>query len=300
MAEALPAITGRQLIRPFRLGGWEEAGRTHGIVWVAAAVAILSAWSVDIAAWLQHGFGRRVLQAIFTIGIVTILAIVIWEGISAAIVRYLTKTDSTGKPLARSSRVRSLLPVLRNLVFVVLATMVVLIALSEFGVNIAPLLATAGVAGLAIGFGAQTLVKDIITGVFILMEDTIAVGDVVDLGGHAGVVEGMTIRTIRLRDGAGAVHTVPFGAVTIVQNLTKDFSYATFDIKVDYREDGDKVIAMIKQVGAEIEQDPAFRYGLLGVSDVPLWVAYGLMLGFVAALSALGLWLLKRGVGLRS
>jgi small-conductance mechanosensitive channel len=82
------------------------------------------------------------------------------------------------------------------------------------------------------------------------------------------VVEGMTIRTIRLRDGAGAVHTVPFGAVTIVQNMTKDFSYATFDLKVDYREDSDKVIEMIKRVGAEIEKEPAFRYGLLGTTEI--------------------------------
>ena len=123
--------------------------------------------------------------------------------------------------------------------------MILMVVLSEIGVDIAPLLAAAGVVGLAVGFGAQTLVKDIITGVFILIEDTIAIGDVVDLGGHAGVVEGMTIRTIRLRDGAGAVHTVPFSAVTIVQNLTKDFSYATFDLKVDFREDVDKVIDAI-------------------------------------------------------
>jgi small conductance mechanosensitive channel len=78
----------------------------------------------------------------------------------------------------------------------------------------------------------------------------------------------MTIRTIRLRDGAGTVHTVPFSAVTIVQNLTKDFSYATFDLKVDYREDGDKVIEMIRRVGAEIEKDPQFRYGLLGTTEI--------------------------------
>jgi small conductance mechanosensitive channel len=163
---------------------------------------------------------------------------------------------------------RTLLPLLRNAFRITLGVLVLMVVLSEIGLDIAPLLAAAGVVGLAVGFGAQTLVKDIITGVFILLEDTIAVGDVVDLGGHAGVVEGMTIRTIRLRDGAGAVHTVPFGAVTIVQNMTKGFSYATFDIKVDYREDPDKVIALLKKIGAEIEKDPSFRYGLLGTTEI--------------------------------
>jgi small conductance mechanosensitive channel len=240
----------------------------RGIVWAAAAVAILSAWSVDIAAWLQHGFGRQILQAIFTIGIVTILAIVIWEGISAAIVRYLTKTDATGKPLARSSRVRSLLPVLRNLVFVVLATMVVLIALSEFGVNIAPLLATAGVAGLAIGFGAQTLVKDVITGAFILFEDSIAVGDIVKVGNYSGLVESISIRSVRLRAFNGEVYTVPFSSVAEVTNMTKDFSYYAIDLGVAYRENTDHVIEVLKEVGAGLQADPNFGYMILEPIDV--------------------------------
>lgn len=240
----------------------------HGIVWAAAAIAILSAWGADVAGWLQDGFGRRVLQAVFTIGLVTILAIVVWEGVSAAIMRYLTKTDAGGKPLARSSRVRSLLPVLRNLVFVVLATMVVLISLSELGVNIAPLLATAGVAGLAIGFGAQTLVKDVITGAFILFEDSIAVGDIVKVGTYAGLVESMSIRSVRLRDFNGNVHTVPFSSVTEITNMTKEFSYYAIDLGVSYREDPDEVIQVLQQIGSEMQADPNFGYMILEPIDV--------------------------------
>src|SRR5207302_11062809 len=102
-----------------------------------------------------------------------------------------------------------------------------LIVLSHIGIDIAPLLAGAGVIGVAIGFGSQALVKDIITGLFILIEDQIAVGDIVDVGkDHRGTVEAITVRTIRLRDLSGTVHTVPFSEVTSVKNLSKDFSYA--------------------------------------------------------------------------
>lgn len=237
-------------------------------LYVVALFAVLQVWGIDMIGWLSNGSGRPVMAAIFKIVIILLLSAILSELVNMAIEHYLRETDQQGRRIYHSGRIRTLLPLLRNAFRITLGVLVLMVVLSEIGLDIAPLLAAAGVVGLAVGFGAQTLVKDIITGVFILMEDTIAVGDVVDLGGHAGVVEGMTIRTIRLRDGAGAVHTVPFGAVTIVQNLTKDFSYATFDIKVDYREDGDKVIAMIKQVGAEIEQDPAFRYGLLGATEI--------------------------------
>lgn len=237
-------------------------------LYLVGLFALLQVWGLDVIGWLSTGSGRPVMAAIFKIVIILLLSAMLSELVSMTIEHYLRDTDQQGRRIYHSGRIRTLLPLLRNAFRITLGVLVLMVVLSEIGLDIAPLLAAAGVVGLAVGFGAQTLVKDIITGVFILMEDTIAVGDVVDLGGHAGVVEGMTIRTIRLRDGAGAVHTVPFGAVTIVQNLTKDFSYATFDIKVDYRQDSDKVIEILKQVGGEIEKDPAFRYGLLGTTEI--------------------------------
>ncbi len=114
-----------------------------------------------------------------------------------------------------------------------------LILLSELGVNIAPLLAGAGVLGLAIGFGAQTLVKDVITGIFILMEDTISVGDVVEVGAHAGLVEKISIRTVHMRDFDGNVHSIPFGEVQTIKNMSKDFAYAVVDVRIAYRENID-------------------------------------------------------------
>ena len=128
--------------------------------------------------------------------------------------------------------------------------------LSHIGLNIAPLLAGAGVVGLAIGFGSQALVKDIITGLFILIEDQIAVGDIIDVGkDHRGMVEAISIRTIRLRDQAGIVHTVPFSEVTSIKNLSKEFAYAVARIAISYSEDIDRVVEILRGVGDQLKAD---------------------------------------------
>jgi len=138
----------------------------------------------------------------------------------------------------------------------VLVILTSLIILSHIGVDITPLLAGAGVFGVAIGFGSQALVKDIITGLFILLEDQIAVGDVVDVGkDHAGVVEAITVRTIRLRDQAGTVHTVPFSEVTTVKNLARDFAYVVARITISYSEDIDHVVEILRHVSEELTAD---------------------------------------------
>jgi moderate conductance mechanosensitive channel len=161
--------------------------------------------------------------------------------------------------VARSARARTLLPLLRTAVLIVLVTIVALIVLSELGLNIAPLLAGAGVVGLAIGFGSQALVKDVITGLFILLEDTLAVGEVVDVGkSHIGLVEAISIRTIKLRDMSGTVHTVPFSEVSTVRNMTRDYSYFVADVGVVYREDPDRVVAVLREVAEDLVKDPAW------------------------------------------
>src|SRR5204862_2068844 len=132
--------------------------------------------------------------------------------VASAIERYLSEVDASQTP--RRTRVRTLLPLFRTAILVVIVVLTSLIVLSHIGIDIAPLLAGAGVVGLAIGFGSQALVKDVITGLFILIEDQIAVGDIVDVGKeHSGVVEAISVRTIRLRDQGGVVHTVPFSEV---------------------------------------------------------------------------------------
>lgn len=238
-------------------------------IWAVAVLLILNAWGVDTSAWIGTPVGRRVVRSVVTISVMLALAIVAWELVSALIERFLRGTEVQGTRIERSARMRTLLPLLRNAFLVVLVTMVSLITLAELGVNIAPLLAGAGVVGLAVGFGSQTLVKDVITGLFILFEDTIAVGDVVDLGGgHSGVVEAISIRTIRLRDGAGSVHSVPFSAVTSVINMTKDFSFAVFDVNVGYGEDPDRVTEVLKEIGAGMQADARWAPDILAPLEV--------------------------------
>jgi moderate conductance mechanosensitive channel len=229
------------------------------VIYVFAALALLQAWGIDTFFWFSTEAGRKITGSVVSIATVLFAALLVWEVFGSAVERYLNGTGSDGMPLARSARTRTLLPLLRTTVFIVLFTVVALMVLSELGVNIAPLLAGAGIAGIAIGFGSQALVKDVITGLFILLEDTLAVGDVVDVGnGHSGLVEALSIRAIRLRDMAGTVHTVPFSDVTTVQNLTKGFAYYVADIGVSYREDTDEVIAVLKEVAEELRRDPNF------------------------------------------
>ena len=238
------------------------------LVALVAVIALLQAWGIDFLHWVDSPAGRRLGQAAFSIVAVSIIALLVWESVSAAVERYLSKTDDDGLPIYRSARIRTLLPLLRNVVFIALAVMVALIILAELGINIAPLLAGAGVVGLAIGFGAQTLVKDIITGLFILVEDTISLGDYVDVAGHSGTVEAMTIRTLRLRDPAGSVHTVPFSDVGTVLNYTRDFAYAVLDIGIGYAENVDAVMAVIEKIGAEMMEDADLRPDILESLEV--------------------------------
>lgn len=240
----------------------------RGAVVVATVLALAQAWGLNTLGLLSSDGGRRVVSSVVSIAAVLIGALVVWELVSGAIERYLAATDTDGNALQRSGRIRTLLPLIRNALFIVLVVMVTLIVLSELGVNIAPLLAGAGVVGVAIGFGSQTLVKDVITGAFILFEDTVAVGDVVKLDGHSGVVEAMNIRAIRLRDANGGLHTVPFSSVGSVVNMSKEFAYAMFDIGIAYDEEVDRVMAVLRELGEEMQADTEFGPQVIGPLDV--------------------------------
>jgi len=239
-------------------------------VGLIAALALLETWGVDALGWLDTPLGKQLAERAFSIIAVVVLALIFWEAVNIGVERYLTKTHIDGNVVERSARIRTLLPLFRKVVFTVLAVMVSLIVLSELGINIGPLLAGAGVIGLAVGFGAQTLVKDVITGLFILVENTIAVGDYVEVGGHEGDVESLSIRTIRLRDPAGSVHTVPFSDVGTVLNYTKDFSNVVLNIGVSYRENVDEVMKVIEELGREMAEDET-----LGADIISPLVAQG-------------------------
>jgi small conductance mechanosensitive channel len=130
---------------------------------------------------------------------------------------------------------------------------------AECGIAIGPLLAGAGIAGLAVGFGAQSLVKDVISGFFIILEDQIRVGDVVTIAGASGMVEAISLRTIRLRDVEGRVHVVPNGLIEVATNFTREWSRALVEIGVAYKEDVDRVINVLKEVGEDLRSDPDFK-----------------------------------------
>jgi small conductance mechanosensitive channel len=153
---------------------------------------------------------------------------------------------------------RTLLPMLKATLGVTIFLTAGLICLSKIGVNAAPLLAGAGVLGIAIGFGSQKLVQDVITGLFLLLEDAMQVGDVVALAGMTGTVERLSIRTIRLRGGDGSTNIIPFSAVTTVTNMTRDFGYAQISINVGYQENLDRAFAVLTDIARTMRAEPAW------------------------------------------
>ena len=227
----------------------------RAVIGVVGGLALAQVWGFDPLSLLNSDLGRRLASALVNVAVVLVGSLVVWHLLNGAIEHHLNATDAEGNPLVRSGRARTLLPLVRHVAFMLLAAMVGLIILSELGVNIAPLLAGAGVLGIAIGFGSQKLVQDIITGAFILFEDTVAIGDTVKLGDHAGTVEALSIRAIRLRDANGSLHTIPFGAVNTVVNSTKGFNYAVFDVPLAYSQDTDRVTAILIALGAELQAD---------------------------------------------
>jgi small-conductance mechanosensitive channel len=235
------------------------------VVWVGGAMVLLQLWGVDSLVWLSSAPGRRLVGMLVTIALAIGLGLLVWEVASAVIERNIRRIDD-GE--GRNARLRTFLPLLRNVIFVALILIVSLVVLSEIGINIAPLLAGAGVVGLAIGFGSQALVKDVITGMFILFEDTINVGDVVDLDGKSGVVETINLRTIRLRDMTGSQLTIPFSAVTTIKNMTRDFAFYVFDISVAYDQDVASVEAAVMEVDEEMRADPEWRARILAPMEI--------------------------------
>jgi small-conductance mechanosensitive channel len=157
---------------------------------------------------------------------------------------------------AGGSRTATLLMLLRKFVLAVLVVMISLIVLSSIGVNIAPLIAGAGVVGLAIGFGAQTLVKDIIAGIFFLVDDAFRVGDYIETAGTKGMVEHISLRSLRLRHPRGPVYTIPFGGMGTVKNNSRDYIITKLDFRVRYDTDVNKVRKLIKKINKKIQKDP--------------------------------------------
>jgi len=208
------------------------------------------------------GGGEAVVRAVFTTLIAYVIADLIWQVIRHAIERRMREegpleqdTSGEGGGTAARSRLGTLLPLVRSVVRAFLAIAVVMIGLSAFGVDIGPLLAGAGVVGIAIGFGAQALVRDIFSGVFFLLDDAFRVGEYIEIESLRGTVESISIRSMRLRHHRGAVHTIPYGEVRSITNYSRDWVIVKLEFRVPFETDLALVKRIVKQIGSELQDD---------------------------------------------
>ena len=217
---------------------------------------ILNLWGLDLP------LGRSIVQSAASIFATLLLAYVVWEICRTIIDRKLEEDRAqSGLDMEESeeggegSRKGTLLTLLRKVIVALIGVIVVLITLNAVGINIGPLLAGAGILGLAIGFGSQTLVKDILSGVFFLMDDAFRVGDYIETAGTKGMVEHISLRSLRLRHPRGMVYTIPFGDMGSVQNFSRDYIITKLDVRVRYDADIDKIRKIVKKISQELEQD---------------------------------------------
>ncbi|MCA8879513.1 MAG: mechanosensitive ion channel [Rhodobacteraceae bacterium] len=225
-----------------------------------AGFVLDSLGAFDARGWLDSQFGLRVTGMLFSVGSVLVVAFAIWLALTSWVDYRLN--PSYGR--IATPREETLLTLLRNAASIALAVITLMFVLSEVGLNIAPLLASAGVLGLAIGFGAQKLVQDIITGIFIQFENAMNVGDVVTVAGTTGVVEKLTVRSVSLRDVAGTFHIVPFSSVDMVSNFTRVFSYFVADIGVAYDADLEAAQTAMREAFDEVRADPQHQREITG------------------------------------
>ena len=204
-------------------------------------------------------FSTSGLRIVFiAIGTFVLLAL-----LKRAVAKLHSTYEGTLPTPAQIKRANTLTHIVRDVARIVIFFVGITMILSEVGIDLKPLLGAAGLGGLAIGFGAQSLVKDLISGFFILLENSVRVGDVVEVAGVSGVVEEIELRAIKLRDLSGNLHVVPNGAIDKVKNMTKDYSYYVFDLGVAYREDVDEVMKVLKEIAVELQEDPAFGTDIL-------------------------------------
>ncbi len=223
--------------------------------------AVVHGWGDDARTFLRHDVPKIILVAIVALVVIRVLRLVTAK-IAALQIRKLP-------PGMREQQVRTLASVITSIGVFLVIFVAALEVLPLLGLNLGPLLASAGVAGLAIGFGAQTLVHDFINGFFILLENQYDIGDNIRIAGVKGVVEEMTLRRTVLRDDDGTVHTVPNNQITIVSNTTRDWSQFTMRVVVAYSEPSDRIIQLLQQVGQDIRHDPAYAEDIVSDIQVP-------------------------------
>ncbi|MGS4680734.1 mechanosensitive channel protein [Enterobacter soli] len=248
-----------------RVNGWASVSlKVARILTVCVAVMLLlNAWGLfDFWNWLHNGAGEKTVDILIRIALILFFSAVGWTLLASLIENRLV-SDIHGRPLP-SARARTLLTLFRNALAVIISTITIMIVLSEIGVNIAPLLAGAGALGLAISFGSQTLVKDIITGIFIQFENGMNTGDLVTIGPLTGTVERMSIRSVGVRQDTGAYHIIPWSSITTFANFVRGIGSVVANYDVDRHEDADKAKQALQAAVEELLEMDGIRGLIIG------------------------------------
>ncbi len=225
-------------------------------------VSLADDWSEDFVNFVRHDVPKIIGVLVICIILLTLVRIIRN--------RLIHHSERGNLPSGlRSQQLRTLASVIYSIGVFVVVFFAAMEILPLFNINIGPLLASAGVVGFAIGFGSQTLVKDVITGFFILIENVFDVGDTIRTAGVQGTVESVTLRRTVLRDADGTVHTIPNSQMSIVSNLTRDWTQLALHVAVDYKENSDRVIALLKDVAAEVQNDPTYAEMIVADPEVP-------------------------------
>jgi small conductance mechanosensitive channel len=236
-------------------------------VFIAAVLISLRIWGLDLGVLTQGPVGA-VLNVVGHVVLIVVLALVAMEVAQVAVIQLFARIAVRARTPRRASQLRTLGPLIVGVINTAFIVVAVMMALSQVGVQIGPLLAGAGIVGVAVGFGAQTLVKDFLTGIFLIIEDTVSVGDVANIGGFGGLVEEMSLRTIKLRDHDGTLHVLPYSEAQVIHNLTKNFSYYVLNLSISYGSDIVKALELMKSVADEMREDPRFAVSMLEPIDI--------------------------------
>ena len=237
----------------------ERTPKAAGVTWALIRLAVLvttvmlvtSVWGVDPWGWISGEAGARLIR----LALIVVLATALVELSGFIITRLLVGIAGRSADPRRAAQLRTLAPLLTGSAQTVLVVVALLTGLSELGLKVGPILASAGVVGIAVGFGAQTLVKDFLTGLFLIAEDVVSVGDNVRITDSSGSVEAMTLRTIRLRDANGTLHIFPYSEAQVIHNRTKVFSSYLVEIPVSYDTDIDRALKVLQALGDELRAD---------------------------------------------
>lgn len=233
----------------------------HICAWMVFAELSMQVWGGSLFGLGQQAVASaRIGQALVSLGATVLLAWLVWIFADTAIQRALTSSARSRGRRVNQARAQTITPMIRNVIFVAILIIAVIAGLANLGVNVTPLLAGAGVIGLAIGFGAQTLVQDLITGIFILIEDSLAVDDFVQINGHMGTVEGLTLRTVKLRDLDGVVHIITFSRIESIHNMSRQFGIALMRIRIPFDMRIDDAITLMQETAQELRKDPMMRH----------------------------------------